>query len=208
MSQSKEINIEKLKLNESNPRYIKDDRFEKLKKSIEEFPRMLELRPIIYDPQTMDVLGGNMRLRALLSLGYKNIPERWVKSAESLTEAEKERFIIVDNVGFGEWDYDILANEWGEEKLREWGLEVVLEEMEEGEEMEFEQSVQIEPPREYILIMADPNSVEWEELKEMLKLKMVRRGGYKKGSQFDAVGLERVIEWSDFKERYVNSDTK
>jgi hypothetical protein len=73
--------------------------------------------------------------------------------------------------------------------------------MEDGEEIEFEQSVQIEPPQEYILIMADPNSVEWEELKEMLKLKMVSRGGYKKGSPFDASGIERVITWVDLKER-------
>ena len=106
----------------------------------------------------------------------------------------------------------MLTSDWDTEKLEEWGLEVPIDdqidELEEGEEIELEQSVQLEPPKEYILIMADPNSVDWEEIKEKLKLKIVRKGGYKKGSAFDAVGLERVLEWNDFKKRYVNSDTK
>jgi hypothetical protein len=80
--------------------------------------------------------------------------------------------------------------------------------MEDGETLDFEQSVQLIPPKEYILIMADPNSEEWEDLKNALKLKMVRRGGYKEGSNFDAISLERVLNWADFKERYANSDTK
>lgn len=125
MSESKEINISKFKFNESNPRLIKDHRFEELKKSISEFPKMLEMRPIVYEPDTMAVLGGNMRLRALIALGYKNIPEAWTKSAKTLTEEERKRFVIVDNVGFGEWDYDILANEWDENKLTKWGIENV-----------------------------------------------------------------------------------
>jgi hypothetical protein len=88
--------------------------------------------------------------------------------------------------------------------LAEWGLDVPdpIDTLEEGEELELEQSVQLEPPREYIVILADPNSLEWEEIKESLKLKMVRRGGYKEGSPFDALGLERVLWWNDFKERY------
>ena len=212
MSESKEINISKFKFNESNPRLIKDHRFEELKKSISEFPKMLELRPVVYDPDTMAVLGGNMRLRELIDLGYKKIPRTWTKSAKDLTEEERKRFVIVDNVGFGEWDYDILANQWGEDELREWGMKFdfgeMLNNIQEGEEIEIEQSVQIEPPREYILIMADPNSIEWEELKQILKLRMLRRGGYKKGSAFDHVGLERVIEWREFKKRYADSNTK
>ena len=84
-----------------------------------------------------------------------------------------------------------------------------IDQLEEGEEIELPQSVQLEPPKEYILIMAEPNSVDWEEIKQIFQLKMVRRGGYKKGSAFDAIALERVIEWSDFKTRInVNSDTK
>lgn len=84
---------------------------------------MMELRPIIIDNDNM-ILGGNMRLRALKELGYKDIPSGWVKRADELTEDEKRRFVIADNVGFGEWDFDMLANEWDSMELQEWGLEV------------------------------------------------------------------------------------
>jgi hypothetical protein len=105
-----------------------------------------------------------------------------------------------------------LANEWDAEDITKWGLDLPiydkLDNLEEGDNLEFEQSVQLIPPKEYILIMAEPNSEDWEELKEMLKLKMVRRGGYKEGSSFDAISLERVLTWEDLKKRYVNSSTK
>lgn len=212
MSESKEINIDRLKINESNPRFIRDDRFEQLKKSIREFPNGMKFNRIKYDSSdAMKILAGNMRHKALNALGYKKIPNEWIVDVAELTKEEKERLIIIDNINFGAWDYDFL-NEWDEEDLEEWGMIIdfgeKLKRLAIGEEIEIEQSVQIEPPREYILIMADPNSVEWEELKQLLKLRMLRRGGYKKNSMFDHVGLERVIEWSEFKKRYADSDTK
>jgi hypothetical protein len=193
--------------NPSNPRIIKDDKFKKLVRSIKEFPEMLELRPIVVD-SNMVVLGGNMRLKACIAAGLKDIP---IIVADQLTEEQKAEFIIKDNVGFGEWDWDQIANEWEIEKLDAWGLDIPnfddqIDELEDGEEIELPQSVQVEPPKEYILIMAEPNSVDWEDLKQTLKLKMVRRGGYKKGSAFDAISLERVLEWSDLKER-INADS-
>ena len=118
------MNISDLKIKDGNPRLIKDDKFKKLVQSIKEFPKMMELRPIIYDPATMEILGGNMRLKALQELKYKEIPDNWVKSASELTEDEKKRFLITDNVGFGEWDWDILANEWDAEELKEWGMDL------------------------------------------------------------------------------------
>ena len=118
-----EIDISKIKPNPSNPRIIKDDRFEKLVKSIKDFPKMMELRPIIVDSNNM-ILGGNMRLKALNYLSYKKIPKSWIKQASDLTDKEKEQFIIKDNVGFGDWDWDMLANEWNNEQLDEWGLDV------------------------------------------------------------------------------------
>lgn len=124
------MKLSKLKYQKGNPRIIKDERFKKLKKSIEEFPKMLELRPMIYNPETMEVMGGNMRLKALRELEYKDIPDNWIKSAESLTEDERKRFIIVDNVGFGEWDYEALANEWDENELCDWGLELDIKVLE------------------------------------------------------------------------------
>ena len=103
------MDIKRLKLNDKNPRFIKDDKFKKLVKSISEFPKMMELRPIVYDPESFEILGGNMRYRALVELKYKKIPDEWVKSADKLTEDEKKRFIIEDNVSFGEWDRDPLS---------------------------------------------------------------------------------------------------
>lgn len=117
------IKLSAIKPNPDNPRIIRDDKFQKLKTSIEKFPKMMSLRPIIVDAN-MIVLGGNMRLRALQDLGYKEIPSEWVKKADELTEDEKQEFIIKDNVGFGEWQWDELANKWGAEKLNDWGLNV------------------------------------------------------------------------------------
>jgi DNA modification methylase len=106
--------------NPSNPRIIKDDKFKKLVKSIQEFPEMLELRPIVVDGN-MVVLGGNMRLKACIAAGLKEVP---IIIADQLTDAQKAEFIIKDNVGFGEWDWDLLANQWDVEALEDWGLEL------------------------------------------------------------------------------------
>jgi len=103
-----------------NPRIIKDDKFKKLVKSIQEFPQMLELRPIVVDGN-MVVLGGNMRLKACIAAGLKEVP---IIVADQLTDAQKAEFIIKDNVGFGEWDWDLLANQWDVEALEDWGLEL------------------------------------------------------------------------------------
>lgn len=109
--------------NPENPRVLRDEKFAKLKQSIQEFPKMMSLRPIVIDNMGM-ILGGNMRYRALQDLGFKEIPDNWVKRADELTAEEKQRFIIADNVGFGEWDWDELANNWDIEELGEWGLDV------------------------------------------------------------------------------------
>ena len=117
------MKLSEIHINPDNPRLIKDDRFKKLVKSIEEFPKMMELRPIIVDADGM-ILGGNMRFKALQELKYKDIPDAWVKRADELTEEEKRRFIIEDNVPFGEWDWDVLANEWGDVDLCDLGMDV------------------------------------------------------------------------------------
>ena len=107
------IDIHKVKLNENNPRLIKDDKFKKLVTSIKEFPQMLKIRPIVVD-ENLVALGGNMRLMACKELGLKEVP---IIRANELTEEQKREFIIKDNVGFGQWDYDKLANEWDEQLL-------------------------------------------------------------------------------------------
>lgn len=117
------MKLSEIKVNKSNPRIIKDEKFKKLIKSLEDFPKMMEFRPIVVNDDGM-ILGGNMRYRALLDLGYKEVPDNWVKKASDLTDDEKRRFIIVDNLSFGEHDWDALANEWDSEELEEWGLDV------------------------------------------------------------------------------------
>lgn len=115
------IFISDLKLNEDNPRTITEEDFSKLLRSLKEFPKMMRLRPITVDENNV-ILGGNMRFRAIEKLGFKMIPAAWVQKAADLTEEEKERFIIADNVPFGRWDFERLANEWDEVQLLEWGL--------------------------------------------------------------------------------------
>jgi len=133
------MKLSEIKPNPNNPRILKDDKFHKLVASIEQFPKMMKLRPIIVDSNNM-VLGGNMRLKALQELKYKEIPDEWIKQADELTEKEKQRFIIADNVGFGEWDWDLLANDWDRKDLEDWGLdndwpEEALEAIEDDYEM-------------------------------------------------------------------------
>ena len=106
--------------NENNPRILKDDKFKKLVKSIKDFPEMLEIRPIVVNNEMM-VLGGNMRLRAIQEIGLKEVP---IIKAENLTEEQQREFLIKDNVGFGEWDWDALANDWDYKELVDWALDV------------------------------------------------------------------------------------
>ena len=117
------MKLKDIKPNPNNPRVLRDDKFQKLKQSITEFPKMLALRPMVIDENNV-VLGGNMRLRALQELGFTDVEEAWVKRSSDLTEDEKKRFIIADNVAFGEWDWDTLANDWEVVDLEAWGLEI------------------------------------------------------------------------------------
>ena len=120
------VKISEVKPNPKNPRLIKDDKFKKLVKSIQEFPDMLNKRPLIVFTDVDGkyvVLGGNMRLKACKEIGLKEIP---IILADEWTEEQKAEFLIKDNVGFGEWDWDYLANEWESELLNDWGLNVPL----------------------------------------------------------------------------------
>lgn len=124
--------VSEVKANPNNPRVIKDDKFKKLVKSIQDFPEMLELRPIVVNNDGI-VLGGNMRLKACKEAGLKEVP---VIKAEDLTEDQQKEFIIKDNVGFGEWDWEDLANNWDAEELTEWGLDLPTDSFVEMEAVE------------------------------------------------------------------------
>jgi ParB-like chromosome segregation protein Spo0J len=115
----KKVNISEVISNPNNPRLIKDDKFKKLVKSIQDFPDMLNVRPIVVN-KDMVVLGGNMRLKAIKEAGIKEINVDIV----DWNEQQQKEFIVKDNVGYGEWDWDDLANNWDEELLTDWGLDL------------------------------------------------------------------------------------
>jgi len=199
-------NLKDIKLNPKNPRLIKDDKFKKLVQSIKDFPEMLDLRPIVVN-KDMIILGGNMRYKACKELGIKEVP---IIIADNLTEEQEREFLIKDNTSGGEWDWDLLQNEWDVKELEDWGLDLPIEKeidnSEEGDEIKIPKSLQVIPKKEYILIMADEDSEEWQELQSIFKCGLVRQGGCKIGSSSDKVGtgIERVFDLKTFKERVLN----
>jgi hypothetical protein len=196
------MKIEKVKLSEikpnpKNPRLIKDDKFKKLVKSIKDFPQMLEIRPIVVDENNI-ILGGNMRFKALKEAGYSEVS---IIRANDLTEDQKDEFIVKDNVGFGEWDWDILANEWDENKLNDWGLDlpIDLESIKETKdipdigEIEFSEELLLE--HNYIVLYFD-NAMDWEVAQEIYGLKQVKSKTSAEGTQ--KIGIGRVINGKNF----------
>tara|TARA_R110000787_G_scaffold11896_3_gene38838 strand:+ start:115 stop:648 length:534 start_codon:yes stop_codon:yes gene_type:complete len=119
--QIKKVKISEVISNPNNPRFIKDYKFGQLVKSIREFPKMLKVRPIIINDKNI-ILGGNMRHKAAIEVGLKEV---YVLKLDDLTEEEQKEFIIKDNIGFGEWDWDILANDWDVNQLSDWGLDAI-----------------------------------------------------------------------------------
>lgn len=114
------VKISEVKLNPNNPRIIKDDKFKKLVQSIKDFPEMLNIRPIVVN-QDMIILGGNMRYKACKEAGLKEVPI--IKT--DLTEEKQREFLIKDNTSGGDWDWEVLANEWDNDQLEAWGLDLV-----------------------------------------------------------------------------------
>ena len=125
MGKNSMIKLSELKVNPQNPRLIKDVKFRLLCDSIKSFPEMMELRPIICDENNV-ILGGNMRYKALKELKMNEVPASWVKKTSELTEEQKKQFIIKDNNSFGEYDYDMLANEWSDLPLQDWGVDLPI----------------------------------------------------------------------------------
>ena len=128
--------INKIKLNPNNPRIIKDDKFKKLVQSIKDFPEMLNIRPIVVN-KDMIILGGNMRFKACKEAGLKEVPI----IITDLSEDKQREFLIKDNTSGGEWDWEVLANEWNAEELDSWGLDIPsfeVDEVLEAEEDDFD----------------------------------------------------------------------
>ena len=190
------IKITEVKVNPNNPRIIKDDKFKKLVQSIKDFPEMLNLRPIVVNGD-MVVLGGNMRLKACKEAGLKEVP---IIKAEDLTEDQQREFIIKDNVGFGEWEWDEIANNWDVEQLDAWGLDlpIDLEAIKETKDIpdtgqiEFSEELLLE--HNYIVLYFD-NAMDWEVAQEVYGLKQVK-SNVTAGSQ--KIGIGRVLNGKNF----------
>ena len=193
-----------IKSNPNNPRVIRDDKFKKLVKSIKEFPKMMELRPMVIDENNI-VLGGNMRLKALKELNYTEIPNEWIKSAKDLSEDEQKRFVIADNVGFGEHDYQMLKEEWNIDLLQDWGIE--FEEENEHEELhkqieEIEYSTELDSISNYIVLKFDKD-IDFLQIKTLLDIKSTysKRANGKPWSK----GIGRVVDGVDAIEKLKNA---
>lgn len=172
------VKISEVQENPNNPRIIKGDKFKKLVKSIEAFPEMLEKRPIVVDENNI-VLGGNMRLKACKEAGLKEV---WIDRANDWTEEQKQEFIIKDNVSFGEWDWDILANEWDVDAVTDWGLDLPiinekLEAVSADADPEIVITEEILEEHNYIVFTFD-NQLDWQVAKEKLNIQTVVKPGY------------------------------
>ncbi len=186
------VDINKVKGNTNNPRIIKNDKFKKLVKSIKDFPEMLELRPIVVD-ENMVVLGGNMRLKACIEAGLKEVH---ITIAENLTEEQKQEFIVKDNVGFGEWDWDMLANEWNTDLLTEWGLDVpTIDDFTGVEEQEIVFSEYLDEAHNYVVLLFS-SEVDWLNAQTHFNLSSVhsKRANGKPWSK----GIGRVLDGAEY----------
>lgn len=146
--------ITAFKFNPGNPRVIKGDKFNKLKESLRSFPEMMAKRPMVCVKDRdgkIYPIGGNMRLRAIKDLGFNEVPENWVIFADEWTDAQRREFIVKDNVAFGEWDWDVLAEQWDADDLVNWGLDIPGEK-EKGEQGEFEFSQELDEESNYVVL--------------------------------------------------------
>jgi len=200
------INIQEVKPNENNPRFIKDYKFKKLVKSIKGFPEMLKLRPIVVNSD-MVVLGGNMRLKACKEAGLKEV---WVLKADDLTEQQQREFIVKDNVGFGEWDWDVLGNEWNTQQLEDWGMDVLLsdddiEEMNNPDNKDTENIFATELDRNSnYLVLKFETDIDWIQAKTVfgLQTETSRRSNGKEWNK----GIGRVLNGTDAINKLMNEN--
>jgi len=184
------VKISEVKSNPNNPRIIKDDKFQKLVKSIKEFPEMLNIRPIVVNAD-MVVLGGNMRLKACKEAGLKEVA---IIKAADLTEDQQKQFIIKDNVGFGEWDWEDLANNWDAEQLTDWGLDIPDFDKEEKEEGEITFSNELDFVSNYI-VLKFRSDIDWIQVQSIFGIQSTysKRANGKPWSK----GVGRVVDGVD-----------
>jgi len=193
---TQKVKLSEVKRNPDNPRIIKDNKFKKLVKSIIEFPEMLEIRPIVVNDD-MVVLGGNMRLKACQEAKLREVP---IIKASKLTAKQQREFIVKDNVGFGEWDWDMVANEWDAEKVQEWGLDLPFTEEDiiemnnpYNDETENKFATELDSESNYIVLKFNKD-IDWIQAKTLfgLQTETARRANGKEWSK----GIGRVLNGS------------
>jgi len=186
------VSISSIKENDANPRFINKHKFQKLVNSVKEFPEMLSLRPIVVDKDNI-ILGGNMRYKACKEIGLKEV---YIIQADDLDEKKAQEFIIKDNVGFGEWDWDTLANEWDIKKLEEWGLDGFpfedVEELTNPNNIDTENifATELDSESNYIVLKFEKD-IDWIQAKSVfgLQTETGRRSNGKEWSK----GIGRVL---------------
>lgn len=183
------VKVTALMRNAKNPRTLDKDKFEKLKQSLKEFPEMLDKRPIIVANGV--ILGGNMRYKAAVELGFKEVP---VIDASDWTEEQRQQFIIKDNLSFGNWDWDILANEWEVNKLEDWGMDLPivnerLEAIKDGQP-EITVTEEILEEHNYIVFTFD-NQLDWQVAKELFDIGTVAKPGFTETYMQKGIGRVR-----------------
>jgi hypothetical protein len=186
----KKVKITEVIANPNNPRLIKDDKFRKLVKSIQDFPDMLNVRPIVVN-KDMVVLGGNMRLKAIKEAGIKEISIEIV----DWTEDQQKEFIIKDNVGFGEWNWDDLANNWDEIELTDWGLDIPdFNKNIDNEEGEIKISTELDQHSNYIVLKFNTD-IDWLQVQSIFGLESTY--SLRQNGKTWSKGVGRVIDGID-----------
>ena len=196
------MKLSELKTNPDNPRTITDEKLQLLKNSIKEFERMMEARPIVVDENKI-VLGGNMRALSLQKLGYIDIPDNWVFVMDGLTEEQKREFVIKDNAGFGEWDWDKIRSDWADLPLGDWGLDVPEIAIEVNED-ELTDSFDLkdgdrEPFQQITFTLADEQAIQIknaiEEIKKTEEFKYCETLGNENGNALYLI----IMQWAELK---------
>ena len=186
----KKVKVTEVISNPNNPRLIKDDKFKKLVKSIQEFPDMLNVRPLVVN-KDMVVLGGNMRLKAIKEAGIKEISIEVV----DWTEDQQKEFIIKDNVGFGEWNWDDLANNWDEIELTDWGLDIPdFNKNIDNEEGEIKISTELDQHSNYIVLKFNTD-IDWLQVQSIFGLESTY--SLRQNGKTWSKGVGRVIDGID-----------
>jgi len=186
----KKVKVTEVISNPNNPRLIKDDKFRKLVKSIQEFPDMLNVRPLVVN-KDMVVLGGNMRLKAIKEAGIKEISIEIV----DWNEDQQKEFIIKDNVGFGEWNWDDLANDWDEIQLTDWGLDIPdFNKNIDNEEGEIKISTELDQHSNYIVLKFNTD-IDWLQVQSIFGLESTY--SLRQNGKTWSKGVGRVIDGID-----------